>query len=137
MALFDGRVIGIEIDMQDDAPRSLDLLHRPAFAGRRLLSLLALALIQFDQLLNGGGILRLLVCLPEGEQPWEAQRITRLVSDFSCRVGGRARDLVGQDLDDELRFDPHAGLDQRGDAGRLVIDLQSPGALAEVLSTWQ
>jgi hypothetical protein len=92
---------------------------------------LALALVQFDQFLNGRCILRLFVSLPERDQPRKAQRIAWLCSRFSRGMGGRARDLVGQYLDDELLLDPHARLDQRGDAGWPVIDFQFPGALPD------
>ncbi len=93
--------------------------------------LLALALVQFDQFLDRRCILRLLVCLLKCYQARKAQRIAWLCSDFPRRMGGRARDLVGQYLDDDLRLNPHARLDQRGDAGRRVIDFQPLGALPD------
>src|SRR2546429_7381267 len=44
--------------------------------------MLPLTVVQFDQLLDRGGILRLFVSFPEGDQPWKAQSITRLTPDF-------------------------------------------------------
>src|SRR5260370_38913273 len=103
--------------------------RRRSWGRRRLFP--ALALVQFNQFLDRRRVLRLLVCLPEGDQPRKAQRITRLVSDFSRRMGGRARDLIGQHLQDQLRLDPHTRLDQRGDTSGTGIDFQPLGALAE------
>ena len=91
----------------------------------------ALALVQFDQLLDRGGILWLFVSLPEGDQSWKAQRVTRLGPDFACRMGRRTRDLIGQHFEDQLRLDPHARLNERGDAGGPVIDFQPSGTLAD------
>jgi hypothetical protein len=48
----------------------------------------ALALVEFDQFLDRRRILRLLVTLPEGDQPRKAQRIPRLISDFARRMDG-------------------------------------------------
>src|SRR5438132_12185043 len=87
----------------------------------------ALALVQFDQFLDRGGILWLLISFPEGDQPWKAQRIARLIPDFCCRMDGRARDLVGQPLQDQLRFDPHARLAERGDTSGPVLDFHAVG----------
>src|SRR5438270_10074549 len=103
--------------------------RRRSWGSCRLLP--ALALVQFDQLLDGRRILRLLVSLPEGNQPRKAQRIARLRPDFARRMDRRARDLVGQHFDHKLRLDPHARLDERGDASWPVIDFQSPGALPD------
>src|SRR5260221_11349600 len=93
--------------------------------------LLALALIQFDQLLDRRRILRLFVSLSEGDQPRKTQRIAWLCPDFPRRMGRRARDLVGQHFTDELRLAPHTRPHQRGDPGRSVVDFQSPRALPD------
>src|SRR6266851_1446710 len=92
---------------------------------------LPLIVVQFDQLLDRCRILWLLVSFPEGDQPRKAQRITRLSPDFARGMSRRARDLVGQYLKDELRLDPYARFNERGDAGRPVIDFQPFGALAD------
>src|ERR1700730_4048713 len=62
---------------------------------------LALTLVQFDQLPDGRRILRLFTPLSEGAQPGKAQRVARFCPDFSRRMVGRARDLVGQHFQDQ------------------------------------
>src|SRR5258708_18175219 len=84
-----------------------------------------LTFVHFDELLHGRRILRLLVLLPKGDQPRKAQRIARLSSDFSGRMGRRMRDLLRQHLDDEVRLEPHPPLHQRGDTGRPRTDVPS------------
>ena len=64
---------------------SESLLRRRQTESNSSLSL-PLTVVQFDQLLDRGGILRLFVSFPEGDQPWKAQSITRLTPDFPRRV---------------------------------------------------
>ncbi len=54
-------------------------------------SLLALAFVQFDQFLDGGRILWLFICVPEGDQAGKPQYVTRLCPDFPCRMDRRER----------------------------------------------
>lgn len=69
--------------LRHDGSRTMASLHRSLGRHTRRL-LLALVLVQCEQFLDGGGILRLLVSLPERNEQRKAQRIACFSADFAC-----------------------------------------------------
>src|ERR687897_1305193 len=74
--------------------------------------------VQLDDLGDSGDVFGLLVVLAEAHEAGEPQGVALAPFVRASQVHGRTRDLVGEYLDDHLRFNPHArlyvALDARG-----------------------
>src|SRR6266567_6462218 len=73
-----------------------------------------LLLVELDQFLESGGVFGTLVGVAEADHPREPQGVP---GGVIRRLG----DLVGQDFEDDLRFDPDARRDGRSHPGWLLL----------------
>src|SRR5438128_1542827 len=78
---------------------------------------------QLDDLLYCRGVLRLLVCVPEGDHPRKTQGKPRLITDLAGRMSRAGRDFVGHHLDHHLGLEPYVWHENRIHPCRPMIDL--------------